>query len=219
MIFKAFGEDKSAVAKYQIYESEDKQVVYLPMVHVGRGDYFPEVKKFVDSMRNNGFHVFYEGIYLREDITEEDWDIYIRKFRREMGHAPTDSYADPDNKSLPRWLKKYEGQTLENTGINPETDTNIDFELTELIDTYEEKYKEIQLTDCDFETPLLEKYKCSKGTNFLMANELSDIKVVNEIVKQNTIKYFYFLGKVINIIFHPRYIKGDSIIFTKNQEN
>lgn len=207
LIFKLLAEDKSAVANHQIFESEDKQVVYLPMVHVGKGDYFPEVKRFVDSMRNKGYHVFYEGIYLREDISEEDYNIYIRKFRREIGHAPTDSYADPDNKSLPRWLKKYEGQSIENTGINPETDTNIDYELTALIDKYEQDYKEIELTDCDFETPLLEKYKCSKGVNFLLSNVLRDEKVVNEIVESEHNKILLLFGKGHQYHIHPKLMK------------
>lgn len=195
ILFKLFNEDDSAVDSQQIFESENKRVVFLPMVHLGKKDYFKEAKAFVDSLRDSGYHVYHEGMYLREDITEEEKDVYLRKFRRELGFFPSDDYSDPRNKSLPRCFKKYIGQSLENTGINPETDTNIDYEITELIDKYEDDRKEIKLDECDFKTAFNEKYKCSKGVNQILYKEIRNNKIIDEILKSEHDKILLVFGK------------------------
>ncbi len=73
----------------------------------------------------------------------------------------------PDNHSLPVAFKneKYVFQTDSLLGLKT-TDKTVDLTYNEIIRLHEEKYSEVKLTKCDWETGLMEKYKCRDGNSY-----------------------------------------------------
>ena len=70
-------------------------------------------------------------------------------------------YADPDNKSLPERNKKqkYVSQTLELLGLTTDKDIWIDYSIYDMMDLYEKRYGEVELSEYDFATDLMERYE------------------------------------------------------------
>jgi hypothetical protein len=76
-------------------------------------------------------------------------------------------YSDKNNKSLPALYRndKYITQTDSLIGLMP-TDARIDMIYNQIIEAQEDKYGEILLTACDFQTGLFEKYTCKDGGGY-----------------------------------------------------
>lgn len=165
-----------------VYENEDgKRVVYIGMTHLGKDGYYKSVKTRVDSLRAEGYLVFYES------VDSSSNDTILRKFKKVTGVYLTD-YKDVDNKSmnLPKDLSKYEAQA-NNLGLNYSKDIHADYSLDSLVYVYEKEYQPIVLTDCDWETPLKAKYKCKdtvKHSRFTMVYTLREKKIAR-LVKEH----------------------------------
>lgn len=153
---------KSAVKHKRVLVKGDQEFIFIPMVHLGKQQYYDEVKEYITKKRSEGYKIYYEGVGIsRDSISDEKKDTLERKQRKILGFHLT-VYNDKDNQSLPRCVKKYVGQTLTNTGIIPEIDTNADLSTEELIERFETKYGKILLNECDFTTPLKAPYECNK---------------------------------------------------------
>lgn len=159
MIFRTMFH-KSYVERRFVMQKENKEIIYIPMVHLGSEAFYTEVKDFITRKRNEGYTIYHEGVTLPEGISEEEIEVLDRKQRKIVGFHLTE-YNDGNNKTLPKWVKKYTAQTNENTGVLP-TDKVADLDQKSLIKQFEEKYGTIILTDCDLNTPLTSEYKCSK---------------------------------------------------------
>lgn len=156
--------DKSAVDQVKIMKKNDREVIYIPMVHVGKPEYYKEVKSYVDSLRTKGYKVYYEGLSYSENSTDNEKKLLKLKMRKLLRINISGGYDNLENETLPKWFKngKYVAQTLENIGINPKIDFNADMTYNDLIDSIEINYGKVELSDCDFNTPLYDKYKCKK---------------------------------------------------------
>ncbi len=58
--------NKSDINKnLKIRENEDtnQTLVFFPMVHVGKSEYYENCKKIIDSLRSDGFNFYYESIF------------------------------------------------------------------------------------------------------------------------------------------------------------
>lgn len=175
---------KKDIAKNVIvYENEKgKRLVYLGMAHLGKDGYYESVKTYVDSLRAQDYLVFYES------VDQSKNDTILRKFKKVTGHYLT-NFHDIENKSirLPKSALKYVRQSLSNTGVNEKVDINADYSLDSLVYLYEKEYKPIVLTDCDWKTPLTEKYKCKDTVSHSRYNMLHTLrnKKVKQLVKEN----------------------------------
>ncbi|GIJ93690.1 hypothetical protein CAPN002_09080 [Capnocytophaga stomatis] len=108
----------------------DREVIYIPMAHLGKQAYYDEVKTFVTEKRNQGYKIYYEAVLVDTSAVKKgQLDILSLKTRKLIGYHLSFNYADKDNKSLPKCYKKYVGQTLENTGVLQEIDVNADLRL------------------------------------------------------------------------------------------
>ncbi len=160
------------VSKFEHPES-GKKVTLIGMSHIETVRYYEEVKNYLDSLRNDGYAIFFEGITIGPvGPTEADTaatKVMLRKYRRLTGESPLiNEYAGfrsvADNKGeRPRQLVQ---QTFERTGVSEERDHLCDLTFQEIIEGYEEKYGEILLTDCDWDTPHTAKYKCRTEQEF-----------------------------------------------------
>ncbi|MFN3639629.1 MAG: hypothetical protein ACK4UK_01800 [Flavobacterium sp.] len=149
---------------YQItsYTNEDKNLAFLGVMHLNKQEYFDQIAKDIDSLRNEGYVIFYEGIKKDIDLTDADRDMYQRKIRKILGFHFT-SYLDETNKDMKKFkVKGYVHQTLSNTGIDATKDINADYNIKGIIDEFERRRGEIILSNCDLNTPLGVKYSCGK---------------------------------------------------------
>lgn len=179
---------------YYINQENGRKVFILKMIHINKPEFYQKVKNTIDSLRADGYVVFYEGVRDAKKANE----LYERKFRR-ITHYSLMSYNDEanevDNKKF--GIKGYVYQNDVDYGVNKDTDINCDLTIKELVDQYEEKFGEVVLTDCDTNTPMGKKYKCSKkdkkGTDY-MTLTLRDKHLVNEIEKSTLDKIVVVYG-------------------------
>ena len=151
-------------------EELDKTVVLFPMVHVNKPEFFEDVKTKLDSLRQDGFLVYYEGVAVIDSTqySKENYEALTLKARKLFGfNFQSKTYSDKENKSLPKAIynDKYIAQNRDIIGIKDE-DVNVDMSVVEMIEVYEQKYGEIELEDCDYNTPLNSKFKCDRLPNY-----------------------------------------------------
>ena len=144
-----------------VWVKGDKEIVFIPMIHVAKAGYYEKVKDFLSQKRNEGYVVYYEGVEIGA-ATPEERDTLTLKMRKIIGSHLCGGYTNKENKSTPQYLKKYVGQNMTNTGIDTLRDVRADMTVKELIAKIEAKRGEkIALEPCDFETPLNAPYKCT----------------------------------------------------------
>lgn len=192
---------KDIISNILIYENKTgNRIVFLPVVHIGKDEYFKSIKFHVDSLRKKKYLILHEGV-----ITKNSNDTIRKKFRKVAGFNLS-NYKDVENKSIPKALKnkKYTHQTFENNGII-DGDINVDYSLDSLIYFYEKNYKEIRLNDCDYETSLSSKYSCKDKvvhSKYYLLNTIRNDKVkkiVNKYKLQNVVLIY---GKGHRYMFH-----------------
>ena len=144
-----------------VWVKGDKEIVFIPMIHVAKAGYYEKVKDFLSQKRNEGYVVYYEGL-VTGAATPEERDTLTLKMRKIIGYHLCGAYTKKENKSTPQYLKKYVGQNMTNTGIDTLRDVRADMTVKELIAKIEAKReKKLELEPCDFETPLNAPYKCN----------------------------------------------------------
>lgn len=192
---------KSYVERRFVMQKDDKEIIYIPMVHLGSDAFYKEVKDFVTQKRSEGYTIYHEGVILPEGISEAETDILDRKQRKIIGFHLTE-YNNKSNKSLPRWVKKYTAQTNENTGVL-RTDKIADLDIKALIERFEAQFGEIILTDCDLNTPLDAKYDCSKEhpQSRYYTHTLRDYHLLNLLLNTTDKKIVLLYGSL-----HQRYL-------------
>ena len=112
---------------------EGHEVVFLPMVHIGEESYYRDCKIIIDSLRTDGFKVFYENTAYKNDLDSITKLNYDKKVRSILGHSPR---LDAENKSLPKFYIKrnYILQDYALMGIT-QNDTNLDLDKKAIIDS------------------------------------------------------------------------------------
>lgn len=188
------------------HPKNDKTVVFVPMIHIAKPTFYKDVKKKLDSLRAEGFVVFYESVsYDRKKYGSKELDTLDRKIRKMLG-IYFSSYKDSTNASLPKafFNDKYVLQSRSRTGIGP-PDINVDLPLDTLLKMYEEKYGEIKLAPCDFTTPLKADYDCKTLNSEYVLHTARDEYIVQH-VRQSAYKkivlvygkaHFRFIGKAL----------------------
>ena len=151
---------KDPFKKKTVWVKGDKEIIYIPMIHVAKVGYYEKVKDFLSQKRNEGYVVYYEGLE-NGGKTPEERDTLILKVRKILGFNICGGYSDKKNQSTPQYLKKYVGQNHTNTGIDPKRDVRADLTFKEIIAKIEAESGKIELEPCDFETPLNAPYECT----------------------------------------------------------
>lgn len=146
------------------HPQKQKEIIFIPMVHVGYTSTYQQINKALDSLRNQGYLICYEGVKLSNSDSLR-LDTLQRKFRKIVG-MHLSQYSDKSNKNLPKVARRihrksnYTAQTNALIGIDTLRDVNLDLSLSELIAVYEKKHQQITLTQYDWSVPLGEKYRC-----------------------------------------------------------
>lgn len=188
------------------YVKGDKEVATVPMLHVNKPGFYEMTKLKIDSLRDDSFVVFYEGI--NSDVTDSlQADVLMRKFRQITGFALMD-YMDDENEAFKSLQKaKFVSQTDVDYGVNFDTDHHADLYLEQMIEIFEKHYGEVILTDCDRTTPLGKKYKCTKideNKEYFILNSIRDCHVLDEIEKSSSKKIVVVFGRIHIMDLHSK---------------
>jgi len=176
-----------------------KEVVFIPMMHLSTELFYQDVIKKVDSLKKKGFEFYYE--HTMADIKQ---DTILRKIRKIRGIPfSKDGYKESIDSILGdiKFKKKLVNQpSYEDLGLQPAFSKNVDATLKQMIEFYEDKYGEVVLDDCDFDTGIYEKTKCEDEKiersilNDMTINFRNTI-VVDEVLKDSYNKIAIIYGK------------------------
>ncbi|RRA92026.1 hypothetical protein [Paenimyroides viscosum] len=188
------------------YEKEDREVAAVPMIHVNKPEFYEMTKRKIDSLRSDGYQVFYESIDSK--VTDSlQLDLLMRKFRQVTGFALMD-YMDSENESFKSLQKaKYVSQAEVDYGVNYKTDHHADLYLEQMIELFEKRFGKIILNDCDSTTLLGKKYKCSKvdeSKEYYILNRIRDHYLLDKIEKSSARKIVVVFGRIHIMDLHSK---------------
>lgn len=135
----------------------DKELLFIPMHHLGKPEFYDSVKKLVIDKKNNGYTVFYELV--KTDFEADSLKrIEIRmKARKLKGFSGT--YRD-NSDSFEGYIQQPDYSEL---GIDS-SDIWSDVNYLELINKWEELNGEIKLDSIDLNTPFDKPF--DKGVDY-----------------------------------------------------
>ena len=202
---------KDPLRKKTVWVKGDKEIIFIPMIHIAKAEYYEQIKNFLFQKRNEGYVVYYEDLK-NGGKTSEERDTLTLKMRKIIGYHLCGAYTNKENKSTPRYLKKYVGQNMTNTGIDTLRDLRADMTVRELIAKIEsERGEKIELESCDFETPLNAPYKCSnyKQYYYRFTRKYRDDYLSNLLLNTSDKKIVVIYGGVHKWRVYPNLMDGD----------
>lgn len=162
------------------FRSDDKQVYFIPMIHVAKPEFYANVEKTVDSFKKLGYVVFHEGVKKSGAIPDSikqinyNWlaekgylsrynksenrdsivnDLYLRKYRKMLGfYSDSMRYASMIQQT--GFFKGMVDQPRFNELTTDERDIRVDVTRYELIEAYERKFGFIELSSYDLSLTL-----------------------------------------------------------------
>jgi hypothetical protein len=160
-------------SELEIIKYKKKKILFIPMHHVGKKEFYDDIANKVDSLQKLDYTVFYESAI---DDKETDSLTTTRnglKLRKLMGFYPR-KYLDTTTNIIAGKIK-YKGEhklvnqpKYSQLKVDNLTSIKADVSLTELINEFEKKYSEIKLDSCDFRFNLENKnYKCKRANKGL----------------------------------------------------
>lgn len=148
------------------FSNQQKEIVYIPMHHVGETSFFKDVTHQLDSLQQLGYVVFYEGVAMSKSIDSLKRDTIFKKARKLLGRSPSKPYIGEDGEILGKKFKALKDLVNQPKGlaigIDSTTGKNVDVSIDDVVLHYENKYGRIVLDSCDLQTPINDEYHCSK---------------------------------------------------------
>ena len=163
-------------------EAHGKEVLLVPMCHLGTEAHYAKVRNYLDSLKNEGYVTFCEGVLrlpysmdtanvvtcadllqLHPQFDTDDSlriDTLLRKFRWVTGYGFQRYDTTADKNLVPRKFQKkgYIQQSCKLLGQVTDKDIWVDYSLSDIIGNYERKHGEIPLSEYDFATSFDEAY-------------------------------------------------------------
>lgn len=142
----------------------DKEILFLPMVHLSEPQFYEQCQRVIDSLVNKGYFIFGEGVSTKKgNLTTGKDTLNMKKIRKVVGIDPFNLSA---NKIIMNWSKKY-NVILQPRSLYVEKDTIyrkiVDYSVEELVNFYEREKGVIVLDECDLNTSLDKEYTCQKA--------------------------------------------------------
>ena len=188
----------------EIISDGEKNVAFIGVHHVGTELYYKDARQKLDSLRKDGYIIFYENVADKKNIDPKTKDTLDRKLRKLIGFNLLKSgYVDTVSNVLAGKYKlsgkiKIVNQTRKIVNIDTLIDRKVDLPNSKLIAEYEKLYGKVKLDDCDFKTPLTDKYNFSSKINKKFLNKVVlDFRndfIVENIIKEKNNKIVLFYG-------------------------
>ena len=162
--------------KSELYsiENDQKKIIFIPMHHIGRIEFYDDVANKIDSLQKLDYTVFYEGVNYGNDSLVRIKN--LMKLRKIKGFFPQGNkgYIDTTTNIIASKIK-YKGNyklinqpSFSKLKVDSLTSIWADVSLTELIPDFENKNEKIRLDQCDFSYSLEdENFKCKKAKKSL----------------------------------------------------
>jgi hypothetical protein len=157
---------------------QDKEIVFFGMHHIGKQEFYADVKVKVDSLLNEEYFFYTEGITSqftgKEKLTSQDSIVLIDlayRFRKISGKPLISKNIDSDYLTYFRenGIKIEEKIIMQPSynelGLSNKNSINSDLKIEEILNLYEAKNGKIVLTDCDYSTPFFEKSICKENVD------------------------------------------------------
>jgi len=173
--------------------SDEKEIVIMGMLHLAEQSFYDKVAVKIDSLRELGYTVHYEGLKLSVSEDTEVNDRYERKFRKLTNDA---LYASDSGKNKKKH-KKFVYQMDVYHGVDYKNDVWNDASTKSLVDEYEKQFGEVTLETCDWETSLDDKYKCGKTSRNIVHHLLYGLReglMVEKLLEEKNNKIVYVVG-------------------------
>lgn len=148
-------------------QNESREVVFIPMHHVGTKAFYADVSEKIDSLERLGYHFYTEQV--RGFAIDTVSVLKLRKLTGVPFSKKGTGYLVMID-SLYSGKVKYKKELVnqpkyKEMGVDSLRNSNVDVTITEIINYYENKYGEIKLEPCDYETAMEAKPTC-KGKSF-----------------------------------------------------
>jgi hypothetical protein len=183
----------------------EKSIVFIEINHIGKKEFYNDVKFKVDSLEAKDYSILYEQVILQSNLSKEDKNLYFLKIRK-LGMYGLE-FDTLNNKLFNFKLKEklYKQPKYFKLGVDTLKSIRADVYLNDLIDLYEKENGNIVLDSCDFITKKESNYICEKS-KFINKNyyllDFRNKKVVEKIneEKNNKIAIIYGKAHVVGII-------------------
>lgn len=175
--FKSVGVYDAKI-KLEKLSLNDKEIVLFSMHHIGKNEFYEDVKSKIDSLKKLDYFFYLEGVgsnfSKKTSINKTDslklveLAYKLRKIDRSLPlskNGKTDYIEALKQKGIKlRDVLVNQPNYLE-FGLSAINSKNTDLKVEELLEMYENKYGKIILEPCDFETPYYEKSICKNKLN------------------------------------------------------
>jgi len=173
---------------------QNKVIKFIPMHHLGKIEFYDDLKKNIQDFKKIGYKVYYEKVISDFSGDSLQIDIIKRKFRKIKGFEGT--YEDIAKGTF---LEKYINQpSYENLGVTKE-DLNADVTYLDFVNEWEKEFGTVNLDSIDLKTNFnsnyKRRYKHSKNMFYKIAIEFRNTYIVNLIKSSNDEKILVIYGK------------------------
>jgi hypothetical protein len=142
--------------------NDTKEILFIPMHHIGTKLFYVDVNKKVDSLENLGFYFYTEKVTGSKEDT-----IALLKVRKLTGIP----FSKKKSGYLAMYDSMYDGKikykkelidqpAYKDMGVDSLISKNVDVTIKDMVRYYETKYGEIKLEKCDYETVIDKKSLC-----------------------------------------------------------
>ncbi len=142
--------------------NNEKEVVLIPMHHLGTVLFYKDVKLKIDSLKQKGYYFYTEEVKADKKDT-----ITIRKAIKLTGvpfsknNLGYKHFFDSLYKGKIKLKKELVDQPKPiELGLDSLNSRNVDVTFKEIVDYYEKKYGELKLQPCDFKKSFYERPDC-----------------------------------------------------------
>lgn len=198
-------EVKRTHVKSYSYKFEDREIIFVPMHHLGWPEFYDDVHRVVNEKKSLGYRVYYEGV--SKEFTQDSilTDIVLRKTRKITGPL-----LDYTNMKRIGFLKKYTQQpAYSELGISSD-DLRADVNFLQLVNEWERIYGEITLDSIELIIPLksmmFEKTSTRKQFNNIVFKYRNDYLI--SLIRSNEDKKILILYGAMHRKGFKKKIKG-----------
>jgi len=149
-------------AELHLLKSDQREIVFIPMHHIGTKLFYDDIKNKVDSLENLGFYFYTEMV--KGDKKDTLSKLKYRKITGMPISKNNKGYLEVFD-SVYKGKIKYKKEIINQPkyyklGVDSLKSKTVDVTMKVLIDYYESKYGIINLEKCDYETSIFQKSVC-----------------------------------------------------------
>ena len=189
------------------YTNDTKDVVFIPMIHLAIPDKYEAVRMKVDSLDKEGYYFYWEKVK-----SVSDNDTILRKFRKILNFPlASNGYSEVFSASiLDKYNLKFKKNVIdqppyEELGLDSLNSKNVDSNIIDMVNFYENEFGKIELEPCDFETKVTESSPCENENWDREKKDSVIIDYRNSVVIENLTKES---NNKIAIVYGSDHIKG-----------